>query len=491
MYCSNCGRKIEGNECSYCGYVQSENNNNVNNVNKEKKIPTKLLVIIIGLVVLVLGGFIFATRKSVGEKFVDSLKNHDYDMAHNYYNSGLVGNEKEYSKAYNLVVEELNRLVEAYFSDTISYENVTTDLNAYSDFYYQEVNDALTKINKLKDSKNAFQLAEEEYISANYKEAYNYYIKVWEEDKNYTVAAEKKQESYDFIKEQIFALAEEKYNSGEYKEAIKKLNEGKLILVEEDQNKADEKIQEYEAKIISEISEEIDKYLDENDFTSCFGLITDLKGYDNAEVDSIIENINSKYETYIENEISTLLAERQYEESMGIVNEALKHIPDSTNFQTLKNEISEYYPIRLQEAFLFSHDIPGTKNDVMNHKDMYQNEYEEGILYFDPSYQDYKNHFEFVEKSEIYLLNGEYARFTAVITPSEKWTKKGLGEKYGRSRFTIYGDGQKLFSTSVWREDKPVNIDLDVTGVEKLEIAFCGGSDGYFLLANPQLYKKY
>ena len=140
----------------------------------------------------------------------------------------------------------------------------------------------------------------------------------------------------------------------------------------------------------------------------------------------------------------------------------------------------------MQDISLFDSNLPGTRNAVSSPKDMYQNQYTMGILYYDPSYQDGSDNFNTKERKETYLLNREYKHFTGAIASSEKWKKSQY-----TAVITIYGDGVPLLSTEIGKDSKPVAIDLDVTGIEKLDIAFFGGHEGYFLLADPCLYRQW
>lgn len=491
MYCSNCGRKMEGGICSYCGYENDKGEEGEKNKNESKKTYLLLGVVTLAVVAIIL--CIIAFQKSESETFLGYLKEGSYDEAYRYYHTNLVEKEEELRKTYELVVGEMDALVEKYYSDQISYDDAKSGLSIYSDFYTTEVESAIDKIEKMRNSKSIFALAEQKYSEENFKEAYNYYLEVIAEDSNSSKAKERLKECYSFIEKQLFAIAEETAANGDYLEAVEQLEKELDFLVEEDKELANEKILEYERQYITEELEKVDSYLAANDYDKCYELLQRLNTSwsDVAEIQDAMEKTNSSYEKYIDEAVNMLMQERDFVSCIEVINRALVNLPASEKLSLLKEDVLDYFPVKLQDIYLFDNNLPGTKNNVENPKDMYQNEYEQGILYYDTSYQDYRNHYEYEERSETYLLNKEYIHFTATIAPSEKWTRDGLGEKYGTARFTIYGDGVQLFSASIWRDTKPVSIDIDVTGIEKLEIAFYRGHEGYFLLAEPYVYKNY
>jgi hypothetical protein len=69
-----------------------------------------------------------------------------------------------------------------------------------------------------------------------------------------------------------------------------------------------------------------------------------------------------------------------------------------------------------------------------------------------------------------YILNGQYEKFEAFIAPSSKWNTLNQVDNLGNVK--IYGDGKLLFDSGAVASDitKPIKVEIDLTGVLKLEI---------------------
>lgn len=86
-------------------------------------------------------------------------------------------------------------------------------------------------------------------------------------------------------------------------------------------------------------------------------------------------------------------------------------------------------------------------------------------------------------EDETWNLGKKYTNFTAVIA----WSKQGKGSR-SVEQIRIYGDGILLWSTDcVDQNTKPYAINVDITGVEDLQICMYGY--GYAMIANPTIYK--
>ncbi len=497
MFCPNCGKEVnESKFCSGCGtpVVRETENVNVEKVVTKKKASKSTAKSIIFVVIAIGAGLLcLLFRQDKSEKFLAMLKAGQYTEASAYYQSDLTGDEKELKKVYETVVTEINGLVESYYANNMSYDDAKNGLKTYSNFYSTETNSALQNIEKLKDSKDAFVQAEEDFASEEYRTAYDLYAQVIEEDSNYSTAQEKHEVCYEIIRDQIELSSGKTCSEGSFIKAANILEAEMDFFNEADKEFFGKKMEEYREIYLTSNMTIFEDYLSAGNYDECFQLL-DTVAAESGSSDTLTQatnNLHTAYEGYITEQVNVYLESRDLDSAFQLVNQAMMQMPNNEKLNTVKENIIQYYPIKLQDIHVFEENLPGTRNTVSNVKDSYQNDYETGILYYDTSYQDASDGFEYKERQEVYLLNKEYEHFTATITPSEKWKREGLGEKYGTAVFTIYGDGVKLFSTSVWKTSKPVNIDIDVTGIEKLQIGFYRGHEGYFLLADPYLYKKY
>ncbi|MBW3539730.1 MAG: NPCBM/NEW2 domain-containing protein [Planctomycetes bacterium] len=73
----------------------------------------------------------------------------------------------------------------------------------------------------------------------------------------------------------------------------------------------------------------------------------------------------------------------------------------------------------------------------------------------------------------VYRIGGDYRRFQAVMGIDDDVARRGLGDVH----VVITGDGKPLVETDVKGADKPVPLDLDVSGIRDLEILVDFGGD--------------
>ena len=149
---------------------------------------------------------------------------------------------------------------------------------------------------------------------------------------------------------------------------------------------------------------------------------------------------------------------------------------------TIKNDIlAMYTPTRLTDCVVLDEEyLDG--NMKINPQDIFTNEYEYGIEYYDTDYFLYAD-MSVHEAYTTYYLDSQYVNFTATIVPYDSGGKP--------AQFSIYVDGNRKYSCTVTDTSRPQAIDIDISGAEEIKIGFYEGYQGHFLLANPYLYENY
>lgn len=212
--------------------------------------------------------------------------------------------------------------------------------------------------------------------------------------------------------------------------------------------------------------------------------------YDKTQ--ELLKSTKEEYQALVYEAAKQLCRSEGYSAMCNYIDGSICGLLDELDASSMKEKGKEYIPVKLTEIYVMTENLKH-KDELSNAKDIFQNEYEYGLEYSYISSQRYTvdKGYHDIDIIDTYLLNGEFSKFTATLTPSESWRREGNGgEKYGTVIFTIYGDGIQLYSTSLWRTTNPKDIDIDVSGIERLEIAFRGGNDAEFcLLANPYLSK--
>ena len=79
---------------------------------------------------------------------------------------------------YRRVSDNIKNIKSDFNDGVITYEAAREELAGYSSFYKTEVDDAISELDRLKESKAAFQQAEEKYQKEEYEQAYMYYKEV-------------------------------------------------------------------------------------------------------------------------------------------------------------------------------------------------------------------------------------------------------------------------------------------------------------------------
>ena len=438
MYCKKCGKEIgEAAFCPYCG-EKAEAEKGKGTAGKNGKGYIVILGIAAAAVLCVGAVSLTKAGKSKSEKFAEYIDAGNYTEAQNYYDEVLAADSQEEEKVYQITCEKIDHAVEEYYAGRITYEEAYGTLEPYTGFYPTEVLEAENELNILRESNDNFEQAAQKYAQGDYQEAGELYRMVIEAAPNYEEAQEKAEDCTLKWKEAVLSEAQTCQEAGDYGECMQLL-EGLAAEMPEDE-----------------------------------------------QITGQIDAVTKVYEEEVTAQVNELITAKDYETGRALLSEAMMIFPENENLKALSEKVEGYFPVYLQDISLFDSNLPGTRNIESSPKDMYQNQYTMGILYYDTSYQDGSDNFNTKERKETYLLNREYKHFTGMIASSEKW-----GKSQYTAVFTIYGDGVPLFSTEIGKDSKPVAIDLDVTGIEKLDIAFFGGYEGYFLLADPCLYRQW
>ncbi len=214
-----------------------------------------------------------------------------------------------------------------------------------------------------------------------------------------------------------------------------------------------------------------------------FAALIDTSGEwsDYTKVTELIANAKSDYLNSFYDEADSIYRESGEDSLEEYVEEKVCAIFSDNDASKLVNEITEKYkPIKLTDCnLLFSENLTGIEEE--NVEDIYENLYDFGIKYYDPYVYSYSI-MNYEETFELYDLGLDYVQLKATLVP---YSTGG-----DPAAFFIYGDDRCIYSTKIEELSKPIDIDLDVSGVEELKIAFFGGYHGSFLLAEPYLYKS-
>lgn len=487
MRCPNCGDEYSD-ELEFCPNCNTRNSKSSSGdgIKLDKK-KVGIILAAVAVAVVLIGSFQFIQSKKNPKQFIEYVQTGRYGKADEIFNSSISLHDRQDQEAYALAEQDLESKVEAYYAGTATYEEVTELLEQYSKYYEELKEKYASQIETLHTSQKNFQTAEEYWNLGEYTSAYQSYEKVIEEDINYEEAQKKLEECQNKAAETALADADEFAKEEKYLDAIRQLQNGLNtgILTEEKEAEIEEKISEYEEKRAELVLKDVDSYVASGEYEQALEMLRKDTYANKDAFQKKKGEVAELYENSVKESVASLLEERNLEDARVTVKNAQMVLPDSELFAELEEEVTEYYPVKLQDIYLFDSNVPGTKNYEQNPKDTYQNQYGEGFVYYGT---DSGSSTVSLEHGETYLLNKDYVRFTAVVAASEKW---GSRHRAKAARIAIYGDGIELFSITVDKNTKPAEVNIDVTGVEKLEIGFLEGWEAYLLIADPLLYKRY
>ncbi len=441
---------------------------------------------LLSTLVLIIGIIFIGKYNSPIEKFKREIEKSDYVSAVSLYDAQLASSDDSW-KAVAFMRSELNVILQEFKEGMRDYQSVTAELDAFSQIEDVSVyvDDIRSDINYYQGSYNAYATAEEFFGKKDFGNAIMWYRQVVADDKNFPDAQQKIETSVasyrDMVVKKVDALAAEE----KYADANTVLTEAFGIIPDDTilSQKWNSILAEQEKFLLQQELVDIDQLLNEKKFEEALkkavGLLECYGG--NAQIEGKYKEAVDAYEKDITAQVDQLLAEKNLDGAQGKINELSVLLPESVVFYELSDRIKKYYPVKLSDLKVTEKRV--LRKEVVDFpKDPRGNTYNWGLEYPDP--------YVWADTAwEIYLLNKEYKRFTAVIVPSEDMVTGSNSAVF--KIYTDNGSGEReVFSTEVdiYSEPKPIKIDL--TGVDRLRIEFDGGYNARYLLAEPELTKE-
>lgn len=226
-FCPECGNELfEGEDESYSDDKNAVvKKKKIEHINIFKKINTKLYVIGGILLIVVIAFFCIFNNKY--NRFVRNYNAGKTDVIKESYNKY---DDKDVDKIYKYLSEQVHSIRDNYFNDKISYDDAKDQLKKISESCKSgktlpDYASCKADIEKLYNSRNAFDKAEELYNNGEYERAYDSYKKVDSIDNNsYANAQNKLEELKPILAEQYYNSAKEKYDGKAYTTALTDIN---------------------------------------------------------------------------------------------------------------------------------------------------------------------------------------------------------------------------------------------------------------------------
>lgn len=456
----------------------------------KKKKKSLVIASVIGFIVIAvcIAGYVsFSKMNDPLKRFQEAVQENDFVKAAQLYQDKLKsGNSDKLAEAATFITDQADEIKGKYIQREIEYEdalNQLQELEKIGIVSKNEIEPVIGEINEIRTSRAAYENAENEMESGDYKAAINDFHKVIPNDPDYESAQKKLAEAIKSYKDELMDSLSELEADKRYKDAISALKEG-LLVVPDDADLLAE-IADYEKKIEDDLTLTIDEIIrdaksvvsESDDYTTA---LTDLRAADKQypNRDEIKAVIGEMEESYVSRELAEaekLANDSKYEEAVERLGEALKLSPDNEAIEKAIEEYKAKYPTLLQQMVFFTGENLGNGGQELDNLQNMQINIVTASSTIDPRFDN------------IYKLNGKYKRITGNwYQPFDRRSDKA------RKVLKIYGDGRLLFSSEMGAGIEPVSFNVDLTGIEELEIISVGKryvGDGFAKLANVQLYQ--
>lgn len=402
--------------------------------------------------------------------------------------------------SFNKTKQRADEIVNNYNAESFDYDTAVSKLNRLlgdtDDYDCEEyIRDQLSFIDKLKISKQKYNQAEDYYNGNKYQLAISSYSEVIQEDDNYASSIEKlKQSQSKYLdteckKAEIY-LQDEKYIDAVniYKAAQKVYDDGSL----------DDKILEAENKYKEKSEKEAKTFEDEKDWASAIKKYKELQEYfdnNSYEVEIVNDQNNCVKQAVAESEEK--LKEGDYSKANTILTVADSIVPNNKDISEQLDRVKEYTPVRLTDLTPFCEEDDGYS-----------------VILDDWTAQDTDNMGvggntgikissmgSFGNWGSItYNIEGKYDTLTGEFAIHEDF-KDNTDTERNWGQVAVFDDNDNMIycSEAVLGGVKPQDVNVDISGIQQLKVAFYIGSPtsfgwGYsavYGFINPILYKDY
>lgn len=391
-----------------------------------------------------------------------------------------------------------------------------------------------------RDAKELYEVAVQQIENGNYDEAIETLDEINVSWSNYDKVDEKKTEA---VKEQLFYIIAQYEASGDYESIITYINGNieDISLYDDISSIYEESVRKYKENIIEKVDEHIlsDDYISAKSLlataTNIIGSDSEIETkllevcrkevlvtvvnyeneqkfdqaiihiYDNwdiAENDSeILAKLSiceQKYREYVINSAVSVCEMEGYESAIKIINEAIELLGNDEILIKEREYFESMAPVALVDLKAFHNDYGKKKQVGLSLNDKLGNNYLNCIEYSGGSSWSMGESLTTFEKRDVYVINGEYSIFKAIVFVPENrdslWDTKISENNKKKGSFTlrIFGDDKLLYQSPVMTTMQyPVEVEIDITDVDQLSFSWATFNDvsAEIGLANAYLYK--
>ena len=379
---------------------------------------------------------------------------------------GCTKSQEQYSK-------EITNVVEQYNNGDISYDEAVSELNSLYDNADSEmrtkIDDEQALLDKLKESKDAFESAQNASNVNNYKLSIKSYADVIAEDTNYEKAQQAIVDDGNKYLEEVHKLGETYISEDKYAKAISAYKDSKDVY---DDGSADTWIADTESKYKQNVEAKIEKCVSDGDYQTAIIDYNELYDYFKDETYTVkIAELENEWVNKVVAESEQYLSNGDYQNAKKVLNPALGRIKDDEELKAQEARVEEFTPVNLFSLDSFAEttgQCVSVKNWSTGDK---TNTGNSGYVGKKVSVEDNMGIGDIVDYryKTIYNIDGNYNTLTGLFAIDFD-SKDCTGDNFGAQFFVVADEDIIYQSDWIRGGDMPLEINLDISGRNQIAV---------------------
>lgn len=476
-FCPICGRKIDVMDIKIDSVKRSAEDISAKSKEKISKMNKKQKTLLVSLcslaaVIVITGICLMSYFNSPTQKIIKAIENGDSYYAQEMYSERISDNLSKRESFVKAVKKYIESLTDDFQNDKCDYSYATQRLEIISNFRIQDLNDACSnagsQINRLNNSKTAFEQAESFYNNKDYKSAIGKYRLVIEEDKNYGDAQDKIKDATKKYTTAALESAQSYADGGNYSSAIAEIKEALAVVGEDTElnNMLNKYTENNKSSVISNAISQADKYASSGDYQNAVKVLSEAMSTvePDSQVKTKFSEYSVKYSQSVSQKADELINGKKYDEAISLLDDALALMPDDASLKAKLSTAQDKKPVSLSETTLVNQ--KEWKWNDGSPVDTFGNDYSGAANYIIPYYQSYGE----------FRVYKKYKTLSGYIAPHKEKYDSDSGPWY----IQIFADDKLVYtSKNVTRKTDKFAFNVNVANADYIKIVIYGESYSY------------
>lgn len=314
----------------------------------------------------------------------------------------------------------------------------------------------------------------------DYEEAIQALKSVTSDSSSYVDAQELLAKATDCYRDKLMDTANTYVEKDDYKLAIDILNAGLLVIPDDAKllQTIDDCSTKYTDSVRTSAIAEAETYATGQDYANALvtvqSAVAEVGG--DAELNALVDKYLSAYRESVLTQANEILYNNGYDAANSFLKESIYIVPNDPVITKKIEEFKALAPITLDQLSMLTGDdwyIYDSVDDNLGNTHTHAL----GSSFYD-------------DETKVYKLGAMYTRIQGTLFIRSD-TKNSA--KWGTT-FKISGDGKLLYSAELWDGDEPISFNVDISGVDKLEIYYYWGAaasytSGFACIGECYLYR--